>query len=187
MLALRPLHYFLLELQELGHFVFGGHQMCGKPSISVLLVTMATGTWWLAGPIFLRVSPARAVCSLGQLHSRFVHFVATTALALTAPPAFRALPALHFAFAAFISSATLAMCPTACPALAVYPDCPWSLNVPGHGFPTLHVGRDPGWGHLLGLPVEGSWLICIAPHPAETTANWPLSDQSTVGVGGPSP
>ena len=118
--ALRPLHYFLLELQELGHFVFGGHRMCGVPSISVLLVTVGTGTRWLAGPIFLRVSPARAVCLLGRPHSGFAHFVATAALALTAPPAFRALPAFAV-FAAFTSSATLAMHPTARPALAGHP------------------------------------------------------------------
>ena len=74
-----------------------------------------------------------------------------------------------------------------CPDLAVYPDCPWSSNIPNCGFCTLHVGHDPGWGRLWGQPVEGSWLICVAPHPVEMTAAWPLSDQSTVGVGGPSP
>ena len=63
--ALQLLRYLLLELQELGHLVFGGHRMCGVPSISVLLVTVGTGTQWSAGPIFLRVSPARAACSLG--------------------------------------------------------------------------------------------------------------------------
>ena len=94
--------------------------MCGMPSISVLLVTVGTGTRWSVGPIFLRVSPAWAVCSLGQPHSGFVHFVATVALALTVPPAFRVLPAFA-AFAAFTSSATLATHPTARPALAVHP------------------------------------------------------------------
>ena len=78
-------------------------------------------------------------------------------------------------------------CCMPCPALVVYPDCPWSLNIPSRGFRALHVGRDPGRGRLWGRPVEGSWLICIAPHPAEMTATWPLSDQSTVGIGGPSP
>ena len=118
--ALRPLHYFLLELQELGHFVFGGHWMCSVPSVSVLLITVGTGTRWSAGPIFLRASPARAACSLGQPHSGFAHFMATVALALTVPPAFRALPAFAV-FAAFTSSATLAMHPTARPALAGHP------------------------------------------------------------------
>ena len=61
------------------------------------------------------------------------------------------------------------------------------LKCPDRGSCTLHVGRDPGWGHLRDWPVEGSWLICVAPHPAEMTATWPLSDQSTVGAGGPSP
>ena len=42
--ALWQFLYFLLELQELGHFVFGGHWMCGAPSISVLLITVGTGT-----------------------------------------------------------------------------------------------------------------------------------------------
>ena len=74
-----------------------------------------------------------------------------------------------------------------CPALVVYPNCPWSSNVPGHGFHALHVGLDPGWARLWGQPVEGSWLICIAPHPVEMTATWPLSDQSAVCIGGPSP
>ena len=64
-----PLRYLLLELQELGHFVFGGHRMCGTPSVSVLLITVGTGTWWSAGPIFLRVSPTRAACSPGWPHS----------------------------------------------------------------------------------------------------------------------
>ena len=115
--ALRPLRYLLLELQELGHFVFGGHRMCGMPSISVLLVTVGTGTQWLAGPIFLRASLAWAACLLGQPHSGFAHFAALT---LTVPPAFRALPAFA-AFAAFTSSATLATHPTVHPALAVCP------------------------------------------------------------------
>ena len=61
-------------------------------------------------------------------------------------------------------------CCTPCPALVVYPACPWSLNIPGHGFRAPHVGCDPGWGHLWGQPVEGSWLVCVAPHPAEMTA-----------------
>ena len=91
--------------------------MCGAPSISVLLVTVGTGTQWSAGPIFLRVSPAWAACSLGRPHSRFAHFVAAAAPALTAPPAFRVLPA----FVAFTSSVALAMCPTARPALAACP------------------------------------------------------------------
>ena len=94
--------------------------MCGVPSISVLLVTVGTGTRWLAGPIFLRASPARAACSLGRPHSGFAHFVATVAPALTAPLAFRVLPAFA-AFAAFTLSVTLATRPTACPALAVCP------------------------------------------------------------------
>ena len=63
--ALRSLRYLLLELQELGHFVFGGHRMCGVPSISVLLVTVGTGTRWSVGPIFLRASSAQAACPLG--------------------------------------------------------------------------------------------------------------------------
>ena len=63
--ALWLLHYLLLELQECAHFIFLGHRVCGVPSISVLLVTVGTGTLWLVGPIFLRVSLARAVCSLG--------------------------------------------------------------------------------------------------------------------------
>ena len=96
--ALRLLCYFLLELQELGHFVFGGHWMCGVPSISVLLITVGTGTQWSAGPIFLRAFLAWAACSLGWPHSGFAHFMATAALALTAPPALRVLPA----FAAFV-------------------------------------------------------------------------------------
>ena len=74
-----------------------------------------------------------------------------------------------------------------CPALVVYPACPWSLNVPGRSFRAPHVGHDPRWRRLRGRPVEGSWLICIAPHPAETTVAWPWSDQSAVGIGGPSP
>ena len=118
--ALWPLHYFLLELQELGHFIFGGHRMCGTPSVSVLLVTVGAGARWSAGPIFLRASPAWAACSLGQPHSRFAHFAATMAPALTVPLAFRVLPAFA-AFVAFTSSATLATCPTACPALAACP------------------------------------------------------------------
>ena len=118
--ALRPLHYLLLELQECRHFVFGGHRMCGAPSTSILLVTVGTGTRWLAGPIFLRASPAWAVCPLGWPHSGFVHFVAATAPALTAPPAFRVLPAFA-AFAAFTSLTTLDTHPTACPALAACP------------------------------------------------------------------
>ena len=118
--ALRLLHYFLLELQELGHFVFGGHWMSGVPSVSVLLVTVGTGAQWSAGPIFLRASPAQAACLLGWPHSGFAHFMATAAIALTAPPAFRALPAFAV-FAAFTSSATLTMHPTACPALAACP------------------------------------------------------------------
>ena len=91
--------------------------MYGMPSISVLLITVGTGTWWSVGPIFLRASPAWAACLLGWPHSGFVHFMATMALALTMPLAFRALPAFA-AFAAFTSSATLATCPTAHPALA---------------------------------------------------------------------
>ena len=118
--ALRLLRYLLLELQEMGHLIFGGHRMCGAPSISVLLVTVGTGTRWSAGPIFLRVSPAWAACLLGRPHSGFAHFVTITALALAAPPAFRVLPAFA-AFVAFTSSATLAMYPTARPALAVCP------------------------------------------------------------------
>ena len=90
--------------------------MCGAPSISVLLITVGTGTPWSVGPIFLRVSPARAACLLGQPHSGFVHFVAAVAPALTVSPAFRALPAFA-AFVAFTSSATLATRP----ALAVCP------------------------------------------------------------------
>ena len=78
-------------------------------------------------------------------------------------------------------------CCVPCPALVVYPAYPWSLNIPGRGFCAPHVGCDPRRGHLRSQPVEGSWLICIAPHPAETTATWPLSDQSAVGIGGPSP
>ena len=94
--------------------------MCSTPSVSVLLITVETGTRWLAGPIFLRASLTRAACSLGWPHSGFAHFVTITALALTAPPAFRVLPTFA-AFAAFTSSATLAMYPTACPALAACP------------------------------------------------------------------
>ena len=94
--------------------------MCGAPSISVLLVTVGTGTGWSAGPIFLRASPAWAACSLGRPHSRFVHFVAAAAPALAVPPAFRALPAFA-AFVAFTSSVTLATCLTARPALAARP------------------------------------------------------------------
>ena len=118
--ALQPLHYFLLELQELGHFIFGGHRMCGAPSVFVLLVTVGTGTRWLAGPIFLRASPARAACLLGGPHSGLAHFMATAALALTAPLAFRVLP-VFAVFVAFTLSATLATRPTARPALAVCP------------------------------------------------------------------
>ena len=118
--ALRLLRYLLLELQELGHFIFGGHRMCGAPSVSVLLVTVGTGTQWSAGPIFLRASPAQAACSLGRPHSGFAHFMAATAPALTVPLAFRALPAFA-AFAAFTSSATLVTCPTVRPALAACP------------------------------------------------------------------
>ena len=94
--------------------------MCGAPSVSILFVTVGTGTQWSVGPIFLRASPAWAVCSLVWPHSGFAHFVATTAPALTAPPAFRVLPAFA-AFAAFTSSATLSMCPTMRPALAACP------------------------------------------------------------------
>ena len=94
--------------------------MCSMPSISVLLVTVGTGTQWSAGSISLSACSGRAVCSLGQPHSSFVHFVAAMAPALTAPLAFRALPAFA-AFAAFTSSATLATCPTVCPALATCP------------------------------------------------------------------
>ena len=94
--------------------------MCSMPSISVLLVTVGTGTQWSAGPIFLRASLAWAVCSLGWPHSRFAHFVATVALALTAPLALRVLPAFA-AFAAFTSTVTLATCPTVHPALTVCP------------------------------------------------------------------
>ena len=118
--ALQPLRYFLLELQELGHFILGGHRMCCVPCISVLLITVGTGTWWSVGLIFLRSSPAWAACSLGWPHSGFVHFVATTALALTVPPAFRVLPAFA-AFVDFTSSVTLATHPTVCPALAAHP------------------------------------------------------------------
>ena len=118
--ALQPLHYFLLELQELGHFIFGGHWMSGTPSVSVLLVTVGTGTQWSAGPIFLRASLARAACSLGWPHSRFVHFVATTALALTAPLAFRVLPAFA-AFAAF--TLRLLLCTLLCALLLLHPLC----------------------------------------------------------------
>ena len=74
-----------------------------------------------------------------------------------------------------------------CPALVVYPACPWSFNIPGHSFCAPHVGLDPRQGRLRGWPVEGSWLICIAPHPAEMTVTWPRSDQSAVGIGGPGP
>ena len=94
--------------------------MCGVPSISVLLVTVGTGTWWSMGPIFLRASPAWAMCLLGWPHSGFTHFVATAALTLTAPRAFRVLPTFAV-FAAFTSSVTLATHPTACPALAACP------------------------------------------------------------------
>ena len=118
--ALWLLHYLLLELEELGHFVFGGHRMCGAPSISVLLVTVGTGTRWSVGPIFLRASTVQAACLLGWPHSGFAYFVATAALALTVPPAFRVLPAFA-AFAAFTLSATLATHPTACPPLAACP------------------------------------------------------------------
>ena len=38
--ALGLLHYFLLELEELGQFVFGGHWMGGVPGVSGLLVAM---------------------------------------------------------------------------------------------------------------------------------------------------
>ena len=64
-IALRPLRYLLLKLQECGHFVFGGNRMCSAPSVSVLLVTVGTGTQWSVGPIFLRAPPAWASCSLG--------------------------------------------------------------------------------------------------------------------------
>ena len=94
--------------------------MCSAPSISVLLVAVGTGTWWSAGPIFFRGSPARAACSLGQPHSGLAHFMATTAPALIASPAFRALPTFA-AFVAFTSSVTLATHPTVCPALAACP------------------------------------------------------------------
>ena len=123
-IALWLLRYFFLELQELGHFVFGGHRMCSVPSVSVLLITVGTGSRWSVGPIFLRASLASAVCLLGWPHSGFAHFMATMAPALTAPLAFRALPAFA-AFAAFTLSATLAMHPTACPALAVHPVQLW--------------------------------------------------------------
>ena len=78
-------------------------------------------------------------------------------------------------------------CCVPCPALVVYPACPWSLNIPGCSFRTPHVGRNPGCRRLQGWPVEGSWLICVAPHPAEMTIAWPGSDQNAVDVGGPSP
>ena len=94
--------------------------MCGTPSISVLLITVGTGTRWLVGPIFLRASPGQAACSLGWPHSGFVHFVATTSLALTAPPTFRVLPAFA-AFMAFTLSATPATHPTVYPPLAACP------------------------------------------------------------------
>ena len=61
--------------------------MCGAPSISVLLVTVGTGTRWSAGPIFLRASPARAACLLGQPHSRFDLFP-LTATAYCVPTAY---------------------------------------------------------------------------------------------------
>ena len=83
--------------------------MCSVPSISVLLVTVGTGTGWSAGPIFLR-----------RPHPGFAHFVAAAAHALTVPSAFRALPAFA-AFAALTSSATLATHYTAYPALAARP------------------------------------------------------------------
>ena len=118
--ALGPLHHFRLELEELGHFVFGGHWMCGAPSVSVLLITVGTGTWWSAGPILLRASPARAPCSLGWPHSGFAYLVATAGLALTVPAVLGAPPALD-SLMAFTTSATLATCPAVQPALAVCP------------------------------------------------------------------
>ena len=144
--ALQLLHYFLLELQELGHFVFRGHRMCCMPSISVLLVTVGTGTRWSVGPIFLRASRVQAMCSLGWPHSGFAHFVATTALALTAPLAFKVLPAFA-AFGAFTSSVTLAMRPTVHPALAV---CPVMLGgIPDRGVFGVGLWRGPGLFALL--------------------------------------
>ena len=204
--ALQPLHYFLLQLEELGHFIFGGHRMCGAPSVSVLLITVGTGTQWSAGPIFLRASLAQAACLLGWPHSGFAHFVATTALALTVPLAFRVLPAFA-AFAAFTLSTTLATCPTVCPALAVRPAlaaCPalavhpvqllLSIRaVPGPRmspimvFAPFMLGMLPDGGVFRVSLLRGPGLVCVAPHPVETTAAWPLSDQSAVGVGGPSP
>ena len=94
--------------------------MRSVPSVSVLLVTVGTGTRWSAGPVFLRVSPAWAVCLLGRPHSGFAHLMAAAAPALTAPLAFTALPAFAV-FVAFTSSATLATHPTMCPALAAHP------------------------------------------------------------------
>ena len=113
--ALWPLHDFLLELEELGHLVPGGHWMCGTPSIPVLFVTVRAGARWLAGPVFLRASPAWAACLLGQPHPGFAHFTAPVALGLTAPPAFGALPI----FALFTTlDERPTTCPTTCPALA---------------------------------------------------------------------
>ena len=109
--ALWLLHDFLLELEELGHLVLGGHRMCGAPSIPVLFVTVRAGAQWLAGPVFLRASLAWAACPLGRPQPRFAHFMAPTTLAVTAPLAFGVLPT----FASFI---TLAVHPTMCTALA---------------------------------------------------------------------
>ena len=92
--ALWPLHDFLLELEEMGHLILGGHRVCGMPSVSVLFVTVRASARWLMGPVFLRASPAWAVCLLGWPHPGFVHFMAPAALALTVPPAFGALPLL---------------------------------------------------------------------------------------------
>ena len=119
--ALRLLRYLLLELQECRHFVFGGHRICGMPSVSVLLITVGAGTRWsMAGPIFLRASPAQAACSLGRPHSGFAHFMAAVDPALTVPLAFRVLPAFAV-FSAFTLSATLATHPTVHPTLAACP------------------------------------------------------------------
>ena len=109
--ALWPLHDFPFELQELGHFIPRGCWMHGEPSIPVLFVTVRAGARWLAGSIYLRMSPAWTACSLGQPHPGFVHFMAPAAFTLTMPAAFGVLSTLALPM-------TLAACPTICPALA---------------------------------------------------------------------
>ena len=76
------------------------------------------GNWYsvVSGTYLLQGVPGSG-CVLASITP---HSGLPTASALTVPPAFRALPTFA-TFVAFTSSATLATCPTVCPALAACP------------------------------------------------------------------